>query len=423
MEHPVKILYIGSELETITALERNDYLEVHNEPNGLKAFEWMTNREFRAFETPRELHCYKDIEAIVCETNLPGLNGLALFQEMKKNGLNKGLFFILIAAHPNVYLKKKSLELGINGYLTKPVSSKLVYDRITYLKNFKPVNLENGKPDDKFMKPYRTPFAKRTFDILVSLFALILFSPILILTAIAIRLESKGQALYKSKRVGSNYKTFDFFKFRSMYPDADRRLKEVTHLNQYANLAEEAELLACSVCANLPDEGDHYIDDEGKRMPVCYTIDGKRICMPAYYHDGKRICERLAIKLQSARKAFLKIQNDPRITRVGRIIRNTSIDELPQLFNILKGDMSFVGNRPLPVYEAHALTKSLWSRRFRAAAGLTGLWQVELRGRGGFMLEEERFMLDNVYAQKNSFWGDMRLLMRTFPALFQKTNV
>jgi lipopolysaccharide/colanic/teichoic acid biosynthesis glycosyltransferase len=131
----------------------------------------------------------------------------------------------------------------------------------------------------------------------------------------------------------------------------------------------------------------------------------------------------MVIKRQNAKKAFLKIQNDPRITKVGKFIRNTSIDELPQLFNVLKGDMSIVGNRPLPVYEAYAITKSHWARRFRAAAGLTGLWQVELRGRGGFMSEEERFVLDNRYAQNNSFLGDLRLLAKTVPIIFQKADV
>jgi len=391
-------------LETITELERNDYLEVHNEPNGLKAFEWMTNHEFRAFDSPCELQCYKDIEAIVCEINLPGLNGLALFQEMQKKGLNKGLFFILVAANPNDLIKKKSLALGINGLLTKPANGKLVYDRISYLKSYSPPpenSNGNGKNEDTFIQPYRTPFIKRTFDILFSVVSLVLLSPVMILTAIAIRLESKGAAIYKSIRVGANYKTFNFYKFRSMYSDADRRLKEVTHLNQYADHDEESKLLACSECDKHPG----------------------KLCSPAYYCDGERICERLAIKRQNARKAFMKIQDDPRITKVGRFIRNASIDELPQLFNVLKGEMSIVGNRPLPVYEAHALTKSLWSWRFRAAAGLTGLWQVELRGRGGFMSEEERFILDNEYARENSFMSDLRLLIRTMPVLFQKTDV
>ncbi|MDR1672844.1 MAG: sugar transferase [Bacteroidales bacterium] len=257
------------------------------------------------------------------------------------------------------------------------------------------------KPENEEVpRPYKTPLVKRIFDVFVSICALIVLSPVMLITALIIRVESRGPVIYKSKRIGSNYKTFDFYKFRSMYRDADKRLKEVIHLNQYAS-GSGMELI-CSKCAALPDG---------------------ELCSPAYYYDGERICEYLAIKRQKAQKAFLKIQNDPRVTRVGKFIRNTSIDELPQLFNVLKGDMSIVGNRPLPVYEAHAITKSRWSRRFHTAAGLTGLWQVELRGRGGFMSEEERFILDNIYARKNSFLGDIVLLARTVPAIFQKTNV
>src|SRR5690606_17571718 len=94
--------------------------------------------------------------------------------------------------------------------------------------------------------------------------------------------------------------------------------------------------------------------------------------------------------------AFVKICNDPRITRFGTFIRNTSIDELPQLFNVLKGDMSLVGNRPLPLYEAQQLTSDEWASRFLGPAGITGLWQVSKRGRGE-MSDRERRELDNVY--------------------------
>jgi len=412
MYQPIKILYIGSELKTITDLERSDYFQVHNEPNGLKAFEWMTNNEFRVFAPSQELYCSKDIEAVVCDIDLPGLNGLALFQEMKRIGLNRGLIFILIATHPVDHLRKESLRRGINAYLTKPIDSKLIYDRIHYLKNNKPVQAQQMRNiQNNNVKPYRTPVIKRTFDILVASFALLLLSPFLILIALAIRLESKGRAIYKSKRAGANCESFVFYKFRSMYSDAEKRLKEVAHLNQYEVKDDKAKLLTCPKCAELP-EGE--------------------LCSDKWYlPNGKEICEDLLIKRQNAKKSFLKIPNDPRTTKVGRFIRNTSFDELPQLLNVLKGDMSIVGNRPLPEREAHALTKSREYQqqridpaiRFHAAAGLTGLWQVELRGRGGFMKEEERFMLDNMYAENNTFWGDMVLLMRTVPAMFQKTDV
>ena len=120
--------------------------------------------------------------------------------------------------------------------------------------------------------------------------------------------------------------------------------------------------------------------------------------------------------------AFFKIKNDPRITKIGNFIRNSSIDELPQLWNVFIGNMSIVGNRPLPLYEAEKLTTDKYALRFAAPAGITGLWQVEKRGKGD-MSEEERLMLDNTYAQNHSMINDLKLIFKTIPALLQKENV
>lgn len=114
------------------------------------------------------------------------------------------------------------------------------------------------------------------------------------------------------------------------------------------------------------------------------------------------------------------MENDPRITKVGRIIRKYSIDELPQLVNILKGDMSIVGNRPLPLYEAELLTSDEYIDRFMGPAGLTGLWQVEKRGSSGKLSADERKQLDIKYAQTFSFLLDMEIILRTFTAFIQK---
>ena len=108
---------------------------------------------------------------------------------------------------------------------------------------------------------------------------------------------------------------------------------------------------------------------------------------------------------------------------MGHFIRKYSIDELPQLFNILKGDMSIVGNRPLPLYEAELLTKDDYIDRFMAPAGLTGLWQVEKRGDAGKLSAEERKQLDIKYAQNYSFWMDIKIILKTITAFIQKENV
>ena len=125
---------------------------------------------------------------------------------------------------------------------------------------------------------------------------------------------------------------------------------------------------------------------------------------------------------QRSGAVFFKIQNDPRVTRLGQFLRDSSLDELPQLLNVLLGDMSLVGNRPLPLYEAKQLTKDQISWRFLAPAGITGLWQITKRGKEN-MSEEERIQLDMEYAIKNSFLYDMKILIGTLPALLQKQKV
>jgi lipopolysaccharide/colanic/teichoic acid biosynthesis glycosyltransferase len=257
------------------------------------------------------------------------------------------------------------------------------------------------------------PLSKRIFDIAVASFALLLASPFLLLIIIAIRLESKGKVYYTAKRVGR--KTFDFYKLRSMRTGSDDLLKKLAkEKNQYNNKSKQTEVDAdapCPRCSKLP-AGETC-------SPVMY-VDTHQVCDYWYNHQKKE-----AAKSSST---FVKIVDDPRITRVGKFIRNTSIDELPQLINVIKGDMSIVGNRPLPVYEAELLTGDELSKRFLAPAGITGLWQVELRGKGGNMSEEERKRLDNEYADhfkgnNFSFWYDIKLILRTIPALLQKSTV
>ena len=118
---------------------------------------------------------------------------------------------------------------------------------------------------------------------------------------------------------------------------------------------------------------------------------------------------------------FFKVNNDPRVTQVGSFLRKTSLDELPQLLNVLKGDMSLVGNRPLPLYEAATLTTNESVERFMAPAGMTGLWQIKKRGKSN-MSTEERISLDIAYARKHNLAYDLWIMANTPGALFQKSN-
>lgn len=206
-----------------------------------------------------------------------------------------------------------------------------------------------------------SPVFKRAFDILVAGSLLLVLSPVLLLIALAIRLESKGSIFYVAKRAGRGYKIFDFYKFRTMAVNADKQVAQLAHLNQYSG----GEAAAGAV--------------------------------------------------------FFKINNDPRITKVGAFLRNTSLDELPQLVNVLIGDMSLVGNRPLPLYEAASLTTDEWAKRFMAPAGMTGLWQIKKRGKEDMSIEE-RLNLDIDYADRFSFMYDLWIMANTPSALIQRTN-
>ena len=131
----------------------------------------------------------------------------------------------------------------------------------------------------------------------------------------------------------------------------------------------------------------------------------------------------MVVQEEKEEKKGWTTKNDPRVTPIGKFIRKTSIDELPQLFNILKGDMSIVGNRPLPLYEAELLTSDEHIDRFMGPAGLPGLWQVEKRGEAGKLSAEERKQLDITYAKTFSFWLDIKIILKTVTAFIQKENV
>lgn len=249
------------------------------------------------------------------------------------------------------------------------------------------------------------PRGKRIFDIIVSILLIIFLSPLLLMIYLAIRLESKGPAVYSSKRIGSGYHMFDFYKFRSMYPDADQRLKEYLSLNQYYT-------------APMPEFASIHLDQS-----ILDIKEYSREELSNLYIGDDAVIIRHTSDPTRRKTNFFKLERDPRVTKVGRVLRKFSLDELPQLWNVLKGDMSIVGNRPLPLYEAEVLTTDESIERFMAPAGITGLWQVEKRGNNGRLSDKERINLDITYAHNYSIWMDIKILFKTFFAFIQKADV
>ena len=334
----------------------------------------------------------------------------------------KNVYIILLTHQLTMDDRKMYQKCGINDTIDVNSSITELNKKITFISDREMMLFDDAPSKHRILR-FKIPLWKRLFDIFFSLLGIIILSPVFIITAIAIRLESKGPIIFKSKRVGTNYTVFDFLKFRSMYADAEQRLKEVAKEagNQYAEKDNEEEKDHQSVItAPLGDEAEMMMMDMGMESDMMISDDEVMLVGDDFVVSESDFNKE---KEEENNNAFVKIENDPRVTKVGKFIRKYSIDELPQLFNILKGDMSIVGNRPLPLYEAEKLTVDSSIDRFMAPAGLTGLWQVEERGKGGMMSAEERKQLDIIYGQTYCFTLDMKIIFRTLTAFIQKDNV
>ncbi|MGI4979355.1 MAG: sugar transferase [Janthinobacterium lividum] len=190
---------------------------------------------------------------------------------------------------------------------------------------------------------------KRVMDISGALICLVLLSPIMLISALAIRLTSRGPVLFRQQRFGLNRRLFSMYKFRTMVVDAEKQLASLEHLNETGG-------------------------------------------------------------------ATFKLKHDPRVTPVGRFLRKTSLDELPQLFNVLAGNMSLVGPRPLPTRDVNGFSEAWLMRRFSVAPGITGLWQVSGRSNITFSNWIE---LDLNYIDNWSLTLDLKILIRTIPAVLK----
>ena len=365
------------------------------------------------FEAMNILKGANEVDVIICEYNLSGNSGMFFYDTINNEPNLRKIPFILLSEEYNAKLFMEAFSKGVNDYfVSASTDKKQIIEKAQSLHKMQCHKFNDSSNQQKH-QAYKLPLSKRLFDIVFASLVLIGIAPLMLLTMLAIRLESKGKVYYIAKRVGR--KTFDFYKLRSMRTGSDELIKNLAKKNNQYNKDKEEKTLSFST-----------------PCPECSKLNAGQFCSPLLYINENEICDYWYSyqkkEIETKNSTFIKIMDDPRITKVGKFIRNTSIDELPQLINVLKGDMSIVGNRPLPVYEAELLTKDTMSKRFLAPAGITGLWQVELRGRGGNMSEDERMRLDNEYADnfvgnKYSFWYDMKLILRTFPGLIQKSTV
>lgn len=381
----------------------------------------------------RVTNAYKDA-AQICTPHVANEHFIVFFERNVRNEditaityLRKkchSVYIILITDTMSDEERDIYMKCGINDTIVNAASVTELNKKIQFISDRENILFDNEAPKHTILR-FQIPIWKRMFDIVFSALAIVILSPLFIITAIAIRLESPGPILFKSKRVGTNYTIFDFLKFRSMYIDAEERLKELSKdHNQYAaassddNHKEEEDNK--TITAPLGEKAEQDMIDMGMESMMMISDEEVMLVGDDFVMAESDFNKQ---KQEDIDNAFVKIENDPRITKVGRFIRKYSIDELPQLFNILKGDMSVVGNRPLPLYEAEKLTADSSIDRFMAPAGLTGLWQVEERGKGGNMSAEERKQLDITYGQTYSFMLDMKIIFRTLTAFVQKENV
>ena len=324
-------------------------------PSFTKALFWLKNQILTKAEIPI---------AIISDFALPDGSVFSFHYEIKLNKKLASIPFVVLAKNRSKEDKIKALKVGIDDFYVNDLNAKHIHERIQFLCRFKKLtaNLEPSRilSLSNILPKFKLKIFKRVFDILISFLSLVVLSPLFLLIAILIKMESKGPVFYISLRAGTGYKIFHFYKFRTMRVNAENELDQVLHLNQYSKI--------------------------------------------------------------QGNTSFVKIRRDPRVTRFGRILRHSSLDELPQLINVLLGDMSIVGNRPLPLYEAERLTKDQFARRFLAPAGITGLWQISKKG-STKISEGDRINLDIAYAEKSSFLFDLKIIFRTIPVLFQKEPV
>jgi lipopolysaccharide/colanic/teichoic acid biosynthesis glycosyltransferase/CheY-like chemotaxis protein len=315
-------------------------------------------------------------DLVVLDIMMPEMDGWETCRRMKAISDVPVLF---LTVRSDVASVARGFDVGGDDYVCKPFRNQDLTTRIENLlnNNHTPPILDTLPitSTETISKPYVMPrhrpqsfyfFLKRLLDILIGGALLILLSPLMLLIALLIKFDSPGPVIFKQERVGSkpkegdqgpssDFKTFPFYKFRTMRRDV--------------------------------------------------SSDPHRAYLQAFIlNDHKRMDE-----VQGNGAQTRKLTEDTRVTRLGRFLRKSSIDELPQLWNVLRGDMSIVGPRPPIPYEVE-MYKSWHRKRLMAKPGLTGLWQVTARSSADF---DEMVRMDIWYIEHQSLWLDLRILMKT----------
>ena len=327
----INILYIGNIEEVTLNLENLE---------GFQSNFTHYKKSITAYNDIKKNKTEYDI--IFCDSEMIGINAIEFYQLIKKIEQKTTIFIITTQHELSSNYVESAKKLKIDDIIEFPFKKSQLSIRIKYLLS-KRIDFQ----EKAIVSNIKTNYIKRGLDVLFSFIAIILLSPILLIVAIIIKFDSNGPIFYTSQRVGIGYRIFKFINFRSIYSETD---KMIDSLKNHSNSKETRNVLIeeCEECKKM-----------GTSCSSILIIEGGEICENLYFKNKKNnsLC-------------LMKYLTEPGVTKFGQFLRKSNIDKLPQLFNVFKGDMSFVGNRPLCLHEAEQLTTDEWSEIFNTPIGI-----------------------------------------------------
>jgi len=310
--------------------------------------------------------------AVVCDLPLQDLDLESFIDSLRSTGNDSGLPVILLAGHWSAEHKVRAQRAGATACLEGPLSIDVIEEELG-------LDFGSNGRDSVAMRIRPVPFGKRLFDLAVAGALLFVLSPLILLVALQIKITSRGPAIVGHKRLGMGYHLFNLYRFRTRPLDSSAG----------ASMPKKLHLSSSNSLFNI-------------HCPDC--IRAQQACSPLYVHNGDIICENQLVSRSGGIFETTEAAADAEPTRLGRFLERTGLAGVPQLVNVLKGDLSLVGIRPLSPDEAAMLSPAEWRVRFLAPAGLVGIWRIAER--------QELAMPDIVYAESRSFKRDLAILGR-----------